>query len=102
MFNATRFCCSLVALLILYSLVCEAFIPRMIQGRPKGGMVRGPIKKNVFNNYTSEDLWFIQKLDHFTPSDTRTWKQVIFLFLFIFYQFYFIKIEKLAAGRKKK
>jgi len=24
----------------------------------------------------TEDEWFIQKLDHFNPTDNRTWKQV--------------------------
>lgn len=32
-----------------------------------------PENKNVI---TVEDKWFIQKLDHFNPTDSRTWKQV--------------------------
>lgn len=28
-------------------------------------------------NSISEDKWFVQKLDHFNYTDTRTWKQVI-------------------------
>jgi hypothetical protein len=27
--------------------------------------------------------WFTQALDHFTPSDTRTWKQVLLLIIII-------------------
>lgn len=32
-----------------------------------------PLTKNVID---IEDKWFIQKLDHFNPTDNRTWKQV--------------------------
>lgn len=33
-----------------------------------------PENKNVI---AVEDEWFIQKLDHFNPTDGRTWKQVL-------------------------
>lgn len=32
-----------------------------------------PINTNAIN---LEDKWYEQKLDHFNPTDTRTWKQV--------------------------
>lgn len=32
-----------------------------------------PINTNVID---VEDKWFVQNLDHFNPTDTRTWKQV--------------------------
>jgi len=35
-----------------------------------------PLTKNVFN---VEDKWFVQKLDHFNPTDNRTWKQVMYI-----------------------
>lgn len=28
------------------------------------------------NEPNVEDEWFVQKLDHFNPTDTRTWNQV--------------------------
>lgn len=44
-------------------------------GRSKGGNLGGP------GGYDGETLppaqWFKQKLDHSSPSDVRTWKQVI-------------------------
>jgi hypothetical protein len=35
-----------------------------------------PENKNVND---VKDKWFIQKLDHFNPTDGRTWKQVFYL-----------------------
>lgn len=29
-----------------------------------------------FRTLITEDEWFIQKLDHFNPTNNRTWKQV--------------------------
>lgn len=29
------------------------------------------------NGINVEDKWFVQKLDHFNPTDNRTWNQVI-------------------------
>ncbi|XP_060847283.1 putative serine protease K12H4.7 [Rhopalosiphum padi] len=36
------------------------------------GEPNSPLTKNVID---VEDKWFIQKLDHFNPTDNRTWKQ---------------------------
>lgn len=45
-------------------------------GRSKGGNLGGP------GNYAGEKLppaqWFKQKIDHFTATDVRYWKQVLF------------------------
>lgn len=32
------------------------------------------VENKTLNEF--EDKWFVQKLDHFNPTDTRTWKQV--------------------------
>lgn len=32
-----------------------------------------PANRNVVD---SEDKWFVQKLNHFDPTNTKTWKQV--------------------------
>jgi len=37
------------------------------------GEPNSPLTKSVIN---IEDKWFLQKLDHFNPTDNRTWKQV--------------------------
>ncbi|XP_001949662.1 putative serine protease K12H4.7 [Acyrthosiphon pisum] len=36
------------------------------------GEPNSPLTKNVID---TEDKWFLQKLDHFNPTDNRTWKQ---------------------------
>lgn len=50
---------------------CE---PKFRLGRSKGGNLGAP------GGYNGEILpqaqWFKQKLNHFSPSDIRTWKQV--------------------------
>lgn len=43
-------------------------------GRSKGGNLGAPGGARSYNLPPAQ--WFKQKLDHFTPTDTRTWKQV--------------------------
>lgn len=38
------------------------------------GEPNSPVNKNIIE---VEDKWFEQKLDHFNPTDGRTWKQVL-------------------------
>lgn len=55
----------------------------------------GEPKSPTTINVITEDRWFIQKLDHFNSSDTRTWRQVaIITGVHIFiraYQYNYIK-----------
>lgn len=48
-------------------------------GRSKGGNLGEPI--DVKDENLPPAQWFTQKLDHFRPTDKRTWQQVRFLFL---------------------
>lgn len=59
-------------------------LPFFHRGRPRGGMLGAPKKsKNQSSSVSwktpSEELWYTQKLDHFNPSDTRTWQQRYFV-----------------------
>lgn len=50
------------------------------KGRRFGGNVGHPTdSKGLLSSDENEDLWFVQKLDHFEPMNTKTWKQVTIL-----------------------
>ena len=44
----------------------------------KNGLVPPPVSS--FGEKLPEARWFTQRLDNFNPADTRTWKQVWFVF----------------------
>uniref|UniRef100_A0A2C9K4W9 Serine protease K12H4.7 n=1 Tax=Biomphalaria glabrata TaxID=6526 RepID=A0A2C9K4W9_BIOGL len=71
-----------VLCIILYQ-QCFAYVPRMLHGRPKGGLVGTPGTKHHLLGETRPKLppeqWFIQKLDHFNGADSRVWKQRYFV-----------------------
>ena len=47
------------------------------KGRRFDGNVGHPTDiKGKLGSEGDEDLWFIQKLDHFEPANDKTWKQV--------------------------
>jgi hypothetical protein len=46
------------------------------KGRKFGGNVGHPTDSKGILSSENEDLWFTQKLDHFEPMNTKTWKQV--------------------------
>lgn len=50
-------------------------IPLFINGRPKGGFMGKPYIKPSNDFHAAEPQWFMQKLNHFDDSDSRTWKQ---------------------------
>lgn len=56
------------------------------KGRKFGGNLGHPTdsKGILMNDGENEDLWFVQKLDHFEPMNTKTWKQVKQKFFFFF------------------
>ncbi|XP_023237152.1 putative serine protease F56F10.1 [Centruroides sculpturatus] len=49
------------------------------RGRPRGkfGMLRSLVRNE--GESVPEDRWFLQKLDHFNPTDNRVWKQRYFV-----------------------
>ncbi|XP_023237167.1 putative serine protease F56F10.1 [Centruroides sculpturatus] len=53
--------------------------PLFFRGRPRGkfGMLRSPARNE--GESLPEDRWFLQKLDHFNPTDNRVWKQRYFV-----------------------
>ncbi|XP_059142067.1 putative serine protease K12H4.7 [Physella acuta] len=68
---------------VLY-LGCDAYIPRMLHGRPRGGFVGTPGNKHrLLGSYKTPTLppeqWFTQKLDHFNGADQRVWQQRYFV-----------------------
>ena len=67
---------SIVCLCVISS--TNAWIPMMINGRPRGGMVPAPEAPPGVP--LPEENWFeFQKLDHFNGRDYRWWKQVCVL-----------------------
>ncbi|BFZ06100.1 hypothetical protein BsWGS_09139 [Bradybaena similaris] len=72
-----------VACLLVYFVVYnEAYIPRMIRGRPKGGLLGTPGNKHHEGNLKDMKLppeqWYWQKLDHFNGATGRYWQQRYF------------------------
>lgn len=70
--------------LLLCISICAAYIPRLLNGRPKGGFVGAPARssRNSFLEHLHlspvPDQWFDQRLDHFDASNQATWKQRYF------------------------
>lgn len=59
----------------IFILNIDAKIPRILRGRPKGGMVGVP-KWHGKTEHLPSDMWLKQKLDHFNDADTMYWQQV--------------------------
>lgn len=62
----------LLVFLIYFGSTCEAW-KNFHLGRQRGGNVKAP---ETTNHKLPPDEWFTQKLDHFNPTDERTWQQV--------------------------
>lgn len=62
-------------IVICLVLVVNAGIPKILRGRPKGGMLGAP-RWNGKNANLPPDMWLKQKLDHFNDADTNYWQQV--------------------------
>lgn len=73
----------LVACAVALSLVDQACgrTALMHRGRPRGryGMLGLPRSQTLLANTEPQTLWFEQKLDHFNPANTDTWKQRYFV-----------------------
>ncbi|XP_005092643.1 putative serine protease K12H4.7 [Aplysia californica] len=68
----------LLAVVIFHA---EAYVPRIIRGRPKGGFVGIPDTQSAQNGNDPTpppDQWFEQKQDHFDGINLLTWKQRFF------------------------
>ncbi|CAG5133617.1 unnamed protein product [Candidula unifasciata] len=69
-------------LLICFTVYIEAYVPRMIRGRPRGGLLGAPghkhHRKNLETRELPPDQWYTQKLDHFNGADGRYWQQRYF------------------------
>ncbi|XP_071951761.1 putative serine protease F56F10.1 [Antedon mediterranea] len=61
----------------LFFIISEAAYPIFFFGRPRGGMLTPPIISH--HDVLPPEQWFEQKLDHFDPTDTNTWKQRYFV-----------------------
>ena len=60
---------------ILFIDSAHSWIPRVINGRPKGGKLRAP--RTPPGVKTPPPMWFeAQRLDHFDGSNYQLWKQV--------------------------
>ena len=62
-------------LIISLSLSVDGGIPKILRGRPKGGMLGAP-KWHGKTEDLPPEMWLMQKLDHFNDADTNYWKQV--------------------------
>lgn len=62
----------------IFILNIDAKIPRILRGRPKGGMVGVPKWHGKTEDLPS-DMWLKQKLDHFNDADTMYWQQRYFV-----------------------
>lgn len=47
-------------------------------GRSSGGNLGKPHSQKLVNSVIIPEQWFTQKLDHFSPKNEITWKQVLF------------------------
>lgn len=63
--------------LILYIYLCYVWwsLPAYGIKNRHVGLGQPNTPENI-NEMEFEDNWFVQKLDHFNPTDNRTWKQV--------------------------
>jgi len=74
-------CVKVLLSLYFYFICSDAYIPRMIRGRPTGGFVGSPgqtINDGLALQDPPGDEWFEQKLDHFDGASSATWKQRFF------------------------
>lgn len=71
---------------LLFCIIIQSICPWRIfyRGRGVGGNIGKPPVKN-YGFQTIPEEWFDQSLDHFNPTDTRTWKQVIKMLSLILY-----------------
>lgn len=65
-------------LAFVLSLSVNAGIPKILRGRPKGGMLGVP-KWHGKKEELPPDMWLKQKLDHFNDADTSYWEQRYFV-----------------------
>lgn len=67
-------------ILIVFTLfsTTNCWIPRIINGRPKGGMLGAP--RITHDVKTPPAQWFNQRLDHFDGANYERWNQVILIF----------------------
>ena len=56
-----------------------------MRGRRFGGNIGEPIL--LKNKDLPQQQWFTQYLDHFNPTEARTWKQVFYKYLQIYLSF---------------
>lgn len=64
---------------LLMSLACIAEGVRFFhRGRQHGGNLQLWTKSQLPKELLPEEQWFTQQLDHFDPTNQRTWKQVGF------------------------
>ena len=68
--------------LILLPLLIDS-LPWFHRGRPRGGMIGSLRRRLQFSYYRgnspNNEHWYTQQLDHFNPTDTRTWQQRYFV-----------------------
>lgn len=71
--------------LTVLCLSTEAFSPRVFLGRPRHGLVKPPELVGMTDHQFRQLMdnpptvrWFRQRVDHFTPTDIRSWKQKYF------------------------
>ena len=64
-----------VCLFLIFVSCTYAWIPRFINGRPKGGMLGAPRVSHPVVTATAQ--WYTeQRLDHFDGANTKVWSQV--------------------------
>ncbi|XP_053402774.1 putative serine protease F56F10.1 [Mercenaria mercenaria] len=73
---ATYMSISVFFILCLFSYV-NCWIPRIINGRPKGGMLGAPKVSHDINVPSAQ--WFNQRLDHFDGANYQRWNQRYFV-----------------------
>ncbi|KAH8397566.1 hypothetical protein KR222_010250 [Zaprionus bogoriensis] len=70
----------LLLLLLLACLIAQCDAWGFRRGRQFNGFLGSPSKMlSLYRTLDVEDMWFKQRLDHFQPADTRTWRQRYFV-----------------------
>lgn len=64
-----------------------------LRGRSKYGNLGGPVLSSK-TYVLPEEKWFTQYLDHFNPTETRVWKQVIYNYLLKFMFILFLEVRE--------
>lgn len=84
----TKLFCLLLIIFVNYENSC--CFPLFFRGRPmtRHGMLGLPTSEvNLAGRvFLPQEQWVEQRLDHFNPADTRTWKQVFFYHSFILHK----------------